>query len=926
MKVKVLNTQTQVEIREMNLTDSIDRSGECLLGRSPHSGLVLDSPDVSRLHAKFSVEDGQYYFYDLGSANGSLVNGKIVQPNQGHLLKPGDIIRLGEFVLILQTVSEQSEDLAATVVGDPNATVLGLPPKQDWVSNKELDSVLKITDEQLDQPFEVEQAIETENIAEQDDEQSKESENDAGLLVETDLSNSSIVPEIDESIAGELIAGESIAVELTTNEQSLQPESIEALELSELETFEESELTESTQSAEQEELEPVEALESSWAGGSAETIDEPSSSEPVKILSSELITVEPDAEIDEIQSVEQTQESDLAEPIGQILDQQVPDAKGFNPDSFSEPTLIQPDESENLPLLLQPDESIEPEFSSVEAPDSSISELDNLVESEAVDNLTEFVAVSESTVIQPADLAETEEFSSLDSEPEFSSEPTFIQTDIQLDEQSNEPFDQFDESIETTEPIFEPSSESLLTENDALSDEEIIDDSSDYWADGTVVQLSEPIETEELFASIPEPAEFSEPTVIQLDELDQLTEASIPVAEPEPSQLEESSHIESEIASGPTQLQLDPLDQMEEVAEEIVFIASQPVLDDEPVLDSAEEITETDDQFDAAQTEMMPELTDAIESSETFEMKELEDPEETEDTISEPAFAATIVEEIIAEETTSEDTPDPIVSLSETNQISADNQIAAPLEPSIEPIAIEEFVAVDEIRSIDETEKLDEVTGLSNEDEVTGLSAEEIQELDPIAAALDQIASEAVEAALLETVESINPVTSEVDQTEAEATEATEATIIPDLGSQAPDLTETPTTYPDKYIALLAHDNQKSELIDFVARHKDLLSHCLTVAIPSISDLLKQDLNFEVSQQTPAIPPGGYQTINSLITSDKILAVIFLRDFFTPQTTQANDEAFSRSCNIHQVMFASNLPTAEAIVRAIRTTVATPQL
>lgn len=923
MKVKVLNTQTQVEIREMNLTDSIDRSGECLLGRSPHSGLVLDSPDVSRLHAKFSVEDGQYYFYDLGSANGSLVNGKIVQPNQGHLLKPGDIIRLGEFVLILQTISEQSEDLAATVVGDPNATVLGLPPKQDWVSNKELDSVLKITDEQLDQPFEVEQAIETENIAEQDDEQSKESENDAGLLVETDLSDSSTVPVIDESIA----------VELTTNEQSLQPESIEALELSELETFEESEPTESTQSAEQEELEqeelePVEALESSWAGGSAETIDEPSSSEPVKILSSELITVEPDAEIDEIQSVEQTQESDLAEPIGQILDQQVPDAKGFDPDSFSEPTLIQPDESENLPLLLQPDESIEPEFSSVEAPDSSISELDNLVESEAVDNLTEFVAVSESTVIQPADLAETEKFSSLDSEPEFSSEPTFIQTDIQLDEQSNEPFDQFDESIETTEPIFEPSSESLLTENDALSDEEIIEpDSSDYWADGTVVQLSEPIETEELFASIPEPVEFSEPTVIQLDELDQLTEASIPVAEPEPSQLEESSHIESEIASGPTQLQLDPLDQMEEVAEEIVFIASQPVLDDEPVLDSAEEITETDDQFDAAQTEMMPELTDAIESSETFEMKELEDPEETEDTISEPAFAATIVEEIIAEETTSEDTPDPIVSLSETNQISADNQIAAPLEPSIEPIAIEEFVAVDEIRSIDETEKLDEVTGLSNEDEVTGLSAEEIQELDPIAAALDQIASEAVEAALLETVEFISPVTAEAEA-EAEATEAeaTEATIIPDLGSQAPDLTETPTTYPDKYIALLAHDNQKSELIDFVARHKDLLSHCLTVAIPSISELLRQDLNFEVSQQTPAIPPGGYQTINSLITSDKILAVIFLRDFFTPQTTQANDEAFSRSCNIHQVMFASNLPTAEAIVRAIRTTVATPQL
>jgi methylglyoxal synthase/pSer/pThr/pTyr-binding forkhead associated (FHA) protein len=123
MRVKVINAQTQIEVRESNLQDLLT-GGECLLGRSPNSGLVIDSSDVSRLHGKFTLEQNQYFFYDLGSANGSLVNGAIAQANQGYALKSGDIIRVGEYVIMLQSV-EYAEDLPATVVGDPNATVVG---------------------------------------------------------------------------------------------------------------------------------------------------------------------------------------------------------------------------------------------------------------------------------------------------------------------------------------------------------------------------------------------------------------------------------------------------------------------------------------------------------------------------------------------------------------------------------------------------------------------------------------------------------------------------------------------------------------------------------------------------------------------------------------------------------------------------------
>lgn len=117
-----------------------------------------------------------------------------------------------------------------------------------------------------------------------------------------------------------------------------------------------------------------------------------------------------------------------------------------------------------------------------------------------------------------------------------------------------------------------------------------------------------------------------------------------------------------------------------------------------------------------------------------------------------------------------------------------------------------------------------------------------------------------------------------------------------------------------QYVALMAHPKQEDALIELVARHQDFLSTCLTIAPPTIGTLLAQQLNFQVTQETPAIPPGGYQAVNALVAAREMLAVIFLRDFTTLQSAQANDEALTRSCNINQTMFASNMPTAEAIV------------
>jgi len=102
MIVKVLNAQTLGKVNEIKLDSVTNITDEYIVGRSLDSGLILDSCDVSRIHGKFFLQNGDYYYSDIGSINGSLVNNKLAEQNQIYLLKPGDVIRIGEFLLVME--------------------------------------------------------------------------------------------------------------------------------------------------------------------------------------------------------------------------------------------------------------------------------------------------------------------------------------------------------------------------------------------------------------------------------------------------------------------------------------------------------------------------------------------------------------------------------------------------------------------------------------------------------------------------------------------------------------------------------------------------------------------------------------------------------------------------------------------------------
>ena len=70
--------------------------GENILGRD-EEGVVIDSPTVSRRHARISILGTEATIDDLGSKNGTFVGGALISAPVG--LKDGDEIRTGSVVL-----------------------------------------------------------------------------------------------------------------------------------------------------------------------------------------------------------------------------------------------------------------------------------------------------------------------------------------------------------------------------------------------------------------------------------------------------------------------------------------------------------------------------------------------------------------------------------------------------------------------------------------------------------------------------------------------------------------------------------------------------------------------------------------------------------------------------------------------------------
>ena len=89
---------------------------ELTIGREVSNNIVINDVEVSRKHARLVMQAGGYVLEDLGSTNGTFVNGqRLMGP---HILRSGELIMLGENVGL---VYEVQQDINATVISTAGA-------------------------------------------------------------------------------------------------------------------------------------------------------------------------------------------------------------------------------------------------------------------------------------------------------------------------------------------------------------------------------------------------------------------------------------------------------------------------------------------------------------------------------------------------------------------------------------------------------------------------------------------------------------------------------------------------------------------------------------------------------------------------------------------------------------------------------------
>jgi predicted component of type VI protein secretion system len=99
----------------------LPREGEVALGRSRECAVRLPDVDTSRRHAKIVCSGGRFVVHDLGSTNGTFVNGERIEQRE---LRPGDQIRIGANTVTFCQVSgglDQPDDKAQTVLFERSA-------------------------------------------------------------------------------------------------------------------------------------------------------------------------------------------------------------------------------------------------------------------------------------------------------------------------------------------------------------------------------------------------------------------------------------------------------------------------------------------------------------------------------------------------------------------------------------------------------------------------------------------------------------------------------------------------------------------------------------------------------------------------------------------------------------------------------------
>ena len=117
-------------------------------------------------------------------------------------------------------------------------------------------------------------------------------------------------------------------------------------------------------------------------------------------------------------------------------------------------------------------------------------------------------------------------------------------------------------------------------------------------------------------------------------------------------------------------------------------------------------------------------------------------------------------------------------------------------------------------------------------------------------------------------------------------------------------------------IALVAHDEMKNTMIGFCIGYESILSKYGLYATGTTGKKIMDETSLDIHRLASG-PLGGDQQIGSMIVSQEIDLVIFLRDPLPSQAHETDIQALIRLCDVYHVPIATNLASAEIFIKAL---------